>query len=129
MDGKMLARLGAVVFVAVAITATAIEMNRKEEAPEAWPSGRTTQVQTDPLRDELIRCQFLGEAGPRDPACLRAWAENRNRFLAPGARPAERLPDMPPAPRDALTPQADRSDPPTLTPAAPIAPPHLDEAR
>ena len=74
MDGKMLARLGAVVFVAVAITATAIEMNRKEEVREAWPSGRTTQAQGDPLRDELIRCQVLGEAGPRDPACLRAWA-------------------------------------------------------
>ncbi|WP_411194537.1 hypothetical protein [Rhodopseudomonas sp. BAL398] len=42
MDGKMLARLGAVVLVAVAITATAIEMSRKEEASEAWPSGRTS---------------------------------------------------------------------------------------
>ena len=129
MDGKMLARLGAVVFVAVAITATAIEMNRTEEVREAWPSGRTTQAQGDPLRDELIRCQVLGEAGPRDPACLRAWAENRKRFLAPGARPAERLPDIPPAPRDNLTPQSDHSDPPTLVPAAPIAPPQLDEAR
>jgi conjugative transfer region protein TrbK len=96
MDGKMLARLGAVVFVAVAITATAIEMNRKEEASAAWPSGRATQAQIDPLRDELIRCQSLGEAGPRDAACLRAWAENRNRFLAPGARPMERLPEPPP---------------------------------
>lgn len=129
MDGKMLARLGAVVFVAVAITATAIEMNRKEEAPEAWPSGRTTQVQADPLRDELIRCQFLGEAGPRDPACLRAWAENRNRFLAPGARPAERLPDMSPAPQDNVIPQPDRTDQPAPAPAAPIAPPPLEEAR
>lgn len=129
MDGKMLARLGAVVFVAVAITATAIEMSRKEEAPEAWPSGRAAVTAADPLRDELIRCQALGEAGPRDPACLRAWAENRNRFLAPGARPAERLPDITPAPRDDLTPQSDRSDPPTLVPAAPIAPSQLDEAR
>ena len=129
MDGKMLARLGAVVFVAVAITATAIEMNRTEEVREAWPSGRTTQAQGDPLRDELIRCQVLGEAGPRDPACLRAWAENRKRFLAPGARPAERLPDIPPAPRDTLTPQSDRTDQPAFEPAAPIAPPQLDEAR
>ncbi len=128
MDGKMLARLGAVVFVAVAITATAIEMSRKEEASEAWPSGRAAVTAADPLRDELIRCQALGEAGPRDPACLRAWAENRNRFLAPGARPAERLPDMP-APRDDLTPQSDRTGQLPLQPAAPIAPPRLDEAR
>lgn len=129
MDGKMLARLGAVVFVAVAITATAIEMSRKEEAPEAWPSGRTAVTAADPLRDALIRCQTLGEAGPRDPACLRAWAENRNRFLAPGARPAERLPDMPPAPGNDPTPQPGRTDQPALEPAAPIAPPQLDEAR
>ena len=129
MDGKMLARLGAVVFVAVAITATAIEMNRTEEVREAWPSGRTTQAQGDPLRDELIRCQVLGEAGPRDPACLRAWAENRNRFLAPDARPTERLPDIPPAPRNTLIPQSDRTDQPAIEPAAPIAPPQLDEAR
>ena len=65
MDGKMLARVGAVVFVAVAVTATAIEMTRKEEPPELWPSGRATQSQSDPLRDELIRCQALGEAGMR----------------------------------------------------------------
>ncbi|MDQ0393765.1 putative entry exclusion protein TrbK-alt [Labrys monachus] len=129
MDGKTLARLGAVVFVAVAITATAIEMSRKEEAPDAWPSGRATATQADPLRDELIRCQALGEAGPRDPACLRAWAENRNRFLAPGARPAERLPNLPPAPRDNAAPQSDRTDQPALEPAAPIAPPQLGEAR
>ena len=117
MDGKMLARLGAVVFVAVAITATAIEMNRKEEVREAWPSDRTTQAQGDPLRDEMIRCQVLGEAGPRDPACLRAWAENRNRFLAPGARPAERLPEAAPAPHppaDAAVP----TQPPSVSPPA-----------
>ena len=53
----------------------------------------------DPLRTELIRCQRLGDAGPRDAACLRAWAENRERFLAPGARPKERLPDAATAPR------------------------------
>lgn len=128
MDGKMLARLGAVVFVAVAITATAIEMSRKEEAPEAWPSGRGAVTAADPLRDELIRCRALGEAGPRDSACLRAWAENRNRFLAPGARPAERLPDMPPAPRSDAAPQPGRTDQRALEPAAPIAPQQPDEA-
>ena len=98
MDGKILARLGAVVFVAVAVTATAIELSRDDEPAESWASSRPNTAPSDPLRDELFRCQALGEAGPRDPACLRAWAENRNRFLAPGARPAERLPDAAPAP-------------------------------
>lgn len=128
MDGKMLARLGAVVFVAVAVTATAIEMTRKEEAPETWPSRRAAEAPADPLRDELIRCQALGEEGPRDPECRRAWAENRQRFLAPGARPAELLPDMPSAPRDSLTPQSRRTDAPVPTPSAPNTP-QLDEAR
>lgn len=83
MDGKMLARLGAVVFVALAITATAIELTRKEDRPSAPSAGRTEAANADPLRGELIRCQELGEAGARDPACLRAWAEIRHRFLAP----------------------------------------------
>ncbi|MES2174846.1 MAG: putative entry exclusion protein TrbK-alt [Pseudomonadota bacterium] len=128
MDGKMLARLGAVVFVAVAVTATAIEMTRKEEAPETWPSDRAAEEPADPLRDALIRCQALGEEGPRDPECRRAWAENRQRFLAPGARPAERLPDMRPALRDGLTPQSQPTDAPAATPAAPNTP-QLEEAR
>ncbi len=128
MDGKMLARLGAVVFVAVAVTATAIEMTCKEEAPETWPSGRAAEVPADPLRDALIRCRALGEEGPLDPECRRAWAENRQRFLAPGARPAERLPDMPPAPRDGHAPQSQPTDAPAATPSAPNTP-QLDEAR
>lgn len=128
MDGKMLARLGAVVFVAVAVTATAIEMTRNEEKPEAWLSGRAGQSQVDPLREELLRCQGLGEAGPRDSACLRAWAENRNRFLAPGARPAERLPDFPSAPRDPPG-RSGRVDDPALEPGAPITPPQPGEVR
>ena len=84
MDPKTLARVGAIAFVAVAITATVIELSRKEERPEAAPPRPPAQAgATDPLRDELFRCQSLGEAGPRDPACLRAWAESRRRFLTP----------------------------------------------
>ena len=115
MDGKMLARLGAVVFVAIAVTATAIEMSRKEEPGEGWASSRPNTAPSDPLREELLRCQALGEAGPRDPACLRAWAENRNRFLAPGARPAERWPEAPSVPR----PPAEAAPPAQPAPASP----------
>lgn len=93
MDGKMLARLGAVIFVAVAITATAIELTRKGEEPAVRPVRPAETSSADPLRDELRRCQLLGEAATRDPACLRAWAENRARFLAPGSSPAA----LPPA--------------------------------
>lgn len=93
MDGKMLARFGALVFVAFAITATAIELNRKEAEPAGWSAGPIGKAPADPLRAELIRCQQLGEAGPRDAACLRGWAENRQRFLGPDARPVQRAPN------------------------------------
>jgi conjugative transfer region protein TrbK len=83
VDSKTLARIGAIAFVAVAITATVIELTRKEERPEAAPPRQVQAGATDPLREELFRCQNLGEAGPRDPACLRAWAESRRRFLTP----------------------------------------------
>src|SRR3546814_6597949 len=62
MDGKTLARLAAIVFVAVALTATAIEMTREEDVPAAVPSV-TPADDTGPLRTELTRCQQLGEIG------------------------------------------------------------------
>ena len=80
MDGKMLARLGAVVFVAIAVTATAIDMARKDE-PSAPPPALVLQPPTDPLRENLRRCQRLGEAAASDTDCLAAWEESRDRFL------------------------------------------------
>jgi conjugative transfer region protein TrbK len=69
MDGKMLARLGAIVLVAVALTVTAIEMTRKEEAP-ASPPARVLEPARDPLREGQRRCQRMGEAAARDAECL-----------------------------------------------------------
>lgn len=85
MDGKMLARLGAIVFVAVAITATAIEMTRKEDTPNAEPV-RLLEPARDLLREGQRRCQRLGEAAANDAECLALWAETRDRFL--GRSPA-----------------------------------------
>lgn len=129
MDGKMLARLGAVVFVAVAVTATAIELSRKEEEPTVRDLSRAATAPVDPLREELLRCQLLGESGPRDAACLRAWAENRQRFLAPGARPVERLPEAPPALRPSRNTTAPAEDDPIRKETAPAIAPQAGEAR
>lgn len=94
MDTKLLARIGAVIFVAIAITMTAIEMSRSRQAPVDEPRLAPAVDQSDdPLRIELRRCQLLGVAGGSDPDCLRAWGENRRRFLAPGSRPAARVAD------------------------------------
>ncbi len=86
MDGKMLARLGAIVFVAIAITATAIEMTREEDAPASPP--RLLQPDRDPLREGQRRCQQLGQKAADDTECLRVWAETRDRFLGRTRAPA-----------------------------------------
>ena len=39
MDSKLLARIGAVIFVAIAITMTAIETSRPPESPRAEPAA------------------------------------------------------------------------------------------
>ena len=87
MDGKVLARIAAIVFVAVAITAAIIEMSR-EEGPAPAPSVPALQPATDPLRLEQRRCQALGEAAANDADCLRTWAETRDRFLGKTPAPA-----------------------------------------
>lgn len=89
MDGKVLARIAAIVFVAIAITATVIEMTR-EEAPVPASTAPALQPPSDPLRATLRRCQQLGEAAASDADCLAAWAESRDRFL--GRTPAPEAP-------------------------------------
>ncbi|PAL25303.1 putative entry exclusion protein TrbK-alt [Sphingopyxis sp. GW247-27LB] len=93
MDTKLLARIGAVIFIAIAFTMTAIEMSRAPETARAESAAVAETSATDPLLIELRRCQSIGAAGASDPDCLRAWGENRRRFLAPGARPAARIAD------------------------------------
>ena len=89
MDGKMLARLSAIIFVAIAITATAIEVTRKEEPAQVRPA-RALQPPRDPMRDSLRRCQQLGQMAVSNPDCLATWAESRDRFL--GREPAPSAP-------------------------------------
>ena len=80
MEGKNLARIGAIIFVAFAITATVIEMTRKDE-PVRPASAPALAPSADPLRAAQRRCQQMGEAAANDPECLRTWAETRDRFL------------------------------------------------
>jgi len=87
MDGKLLARLGAIAFVAVAITATVIELTRKDEPPASTPV-RSIQPERDPLREGQRRCQQLGQTAADDAQCLRVWAQTRDRFLGRTPAPA-----------------------------------------
>ncbi len=98
MDGKTLARIGAIMFVAFAIVAAVIDMNRPGDSPADFSVPGPAMIGRDPLDAELARCSGLGEAGPRDPSCLKAWAENRRRFLSqPAAAIAPTAPSDTPA--------------------------------
>ena len=81
MDGKTLARIGAVAVVAVAITASVIELTRKDEVTEIRTVSRPQGGDPGSLRATLRQCRDMGEAASRDASCLKAWAENRDRFL------------------------------------------------
>lgn len=128
MDGKILARLGAVVFVAVAITATVIELTRKEEAPVGAVALPRPAI--DPRRAELRRCRDMGEAAMRDPVCLRFWADNRDRFLGQGTSsspaPAPRL-EAPRSPTGTATEDPVRRESAPLDATAPL--PQVEPAR
>jgi conjugative transfer region protein TrbK len=80
MEGSVLARIAAIIFVAIAITAAVVEMGRDEAGQAARP-GWLVAPEPDPLRTEQRRCQGLGEAAAADPDCLAVWAETRDRFL------------------------------------------------
>lgn len=86
MDGVVLARIGAIIFVACAITAGVLEL-RDDERPVGADSTvhAIRESKFDPLHQELLRCQRLGEAATRDSGCLKAWAESRSRFLSPSS--------------------------------------------
>ncbi|MDD9721789.1 putative entry exclusion protein TrbK-alt [Sulfitobacter sp. PR48] len=80
MEGSVLARIAAIVFVAIAITAALVEMGRDEEGQAARPAALPLP-EVDPLRAEQRRCQELGAAAASDPGCFAVWAATRDRFL------------------------------------------------
>lgn len=80
MDSKLLARVGAAVFVGLAFAMTLVQMReepatRPDPAPIAWvPDG-------DPLPLQIKACAEMGELALSSPDCRAAWAEKRRRFL------------------------------------------------
>jgi conjugative transfer region protein TrbK len=91
METKTIARIGAVAFVSVVVTATALQM--RDTPPPPTEIITLDEEGVDPLAAELRRCQLLGAAGANDALCLRAWAENRSRFFMSDAQASEHLAD------------------------------------
>lgn len=95
MGTKLFARIGAVAFVAIALTITALQLH-EERKPEPTEAVTVVEPDGDPLPEMLRLCSELGQLAETTNECRRAWAENRRRFLAPGARPMERFPQASP---------------------------------
>ncbi|MGJ4859569.1 putative entry exclusion protein TrbK-alt [Labrys sp. La1] len=86
MDSKTFARLGAIVFVAVALTVTVIELTDRQERLPTSPV-RLIPTDGDPLREGQRRCQRLGQKAVEDAECLRVWSLTRDRFLGRTSEP------------------------------------------
>jgi conjugative transfer region protein TrbK len=99
MNPMIIARTAAVVVLAGAVLACALEWAHRNRTPA--PSTATAHENMDPLADELSRCTALGVHAANDAACKVAWSQNRARFLARSAPYPDRsielsaTPDMP----------------------------------
>lgn len=87
MADRHLARIGAAVFVGLAVAMTLVQLSaddpvRTQMRPSAWvPDG-------DPLPAQLRACARMGERALASSDCRAAWAEKRRRFFGidhPGA--------------------------------------------
>lgn len=80
MTSALAFRLAAIGFALLALLVAALQTRHPAPATAPVATAPVTNV-VDPARAELERCQGLGESGAREPACLRAWADQRRRFL------------------------------------------------
>ena len=87
MDGKLFVRVGAAVFVGLAVAMTLVQLREGPAVGGAAASG-VQLPDDDPLPEQLRACADMGEAALSAPECRAAWAEKRRRFLGveyPGA--------------------------------------------
>jgi conjugative transfer region protein TrbK len=95
MNPMIIARTAAVIVLAGAVLACALEWAQRNRTPAA--STVTAHDNTDPLADELSRCKALGAEAANDAACKIAWSQNRARFLARSAPYPDRSIELFPA--------------------------------
>jgi len=114
MDPKIIARAAAVIQLAGAVLACALELAR--QGPTLEPSAPAAQDNMH-LADELSRCKALGAEAAHDAACKAAWAQNRVHFLAPSAPHQDRSIQLSPA-----TPDEPKAPPKIYLDRAPSTP-------
>lgn len=99
MNSRFFARIGAVGFVAIAITMAVLEL-REEPAPP--PTEITTvPVESDETAATLAYCSEIGFEAASIDICTKAWAAERRRFLGQAEQDAVEV----------QTPFANGSDP------------------
>lgn len=77
---RLFARIGAIGFVAVALTMTALQL-REEPRPVPLEVITVFEPDGDPLPAQLRACAEMGELALSSPDCRAAWAEKRRRFF------------------------------------------------
>ena len=84
--------------VLLGLAVAALWFESREDDLSGGAGLQPSAAMKDPLAAEFARCQSLGEAGARDDACLRVWANNRRRFIKPSAQSVAPEPPVPSAP-------------------------------
>lgn len=80
MDGKVLARISAAVFVGLAVAMTLVQL-REPPAVRPEPSQHVRVPDGDPLPTQLKACADMGELALYTSDCRAAWTEKRRRFF------------------------------------------------
>jgi conjugative transfer region protein TrbK len=78
--------------VAVAIVAAALHFRTSE--PRIQGLHVTPAADSDPLTEELQRCEVLATQAKDDAACEAAWAESRRRFFTYPPPPSATTPPV-----------------------------------
>ena len=96
MRGRLLhlpAIARAIGFALVAVAMIAAVLHFHAPASHIAPhQTRFVRPRRDPLAAELKRCQRIAEEAKDDPACEKAWAENRRRFFTYAPSPTRAQP-------------------------------------
>lgn len=101
---RLFARIGAIGFVAVALTMTALQL-REEPRPVPMEVTTVFEPDGDPLPAQLRACAQMGELALSAPDCRSAWAEKRRRFLGLEGTTASVAADVSAAPAPPSEPQ------------------------
>lgn len=82
-------------FVLVAIAIIAATLHFRETPPRTQQRSEGPAAPSDPLSEELKRCQVLAAQAKDDAACEAAWAESRRRFFNYQPAPDVAAPNAP----------------------------------